>query len=193
MTNPAASTDIDGQEEPQRAGQENVPQDGVRSHILLLFADDRHGALDRIVGHLRRRRANTQTFAIGQSEIPHVVRITVVMQDSEVGVEQLVEQLRKIVDVRHIVNLTSEQAVSRELALIKVNSTAIQQHEIIETGHLYGAHAVDVDPETVTLEVTGSAEKVETLVHHLQRYGIREVARTGCVAMTRGAKDEPIH
>ena len=187
MTNTAASTDIDGQEEPQRAGQENVSQDAVRSHILVLFADDRHGALDRIVGLLRRRRANMQTFAIGQSEIPHVVRITVVMEDSEVGVEQVVEQLRKIVDVRHIVNLSSDQAVSRELALIKVNSTATQQHEIIEIGHLYGAHTVDVDPETVTLEVTGSAEKVETLVQQLQRYGIREVARTGCVAMTRGA------
>ncbi len=118
MTNPAAATDSDEQAEPQRAGQENVFQDGTRSHILVLFSDDRHGALDRIVGHLRRRRANMQTFAIGQSEIPHVVRITVVMEDSEVGVEQLVEQLRKIVDVRHITNLSMDQAIVRELALI---------------------------------------------------------------------------
>jgi len=187
MTNSAASTQIDGQEEPQRAGQQNASQDGARSHILVLFADDRHGALDRIVGHLRRRRANMQTFAIGQSEIPHVVRITVVMEDSEVGVEQLVEQLRKIVDVRHITNLSTDQAIARELALIKVNSAATQQHEIIEIGHLFGAHAVDVDLETVTLEVSGSAEKVEKLVSQLQPYGIREVARTGCVAMMRGA------
>jgi acetolactate synthase I/III small subunit len=173
----------------QRAGQANAPQDGAREHILVLFVDDRHGALDRIVNLLRRRRVNMRTFAVGQSEIAGVARITVVMDDSEVAVEQVVEQLRKIVDVRHIVNLSTEQVVARELALIKVNSSAPQQSEIIELGHLYGAHAVDVDQETVTLEVTGSAEKVEKLVKKLQSYGIREVARTGCVAMTRGTGD----
>src|SRR6266487_6036668 len=167
---------------PGRAGQENASQDGSRAHILVLFANDSHGLLDRIVGVLRRRRSNMQTFAIGRSEVPNVVRITVMMDDSEVGVEQLVEQLRKIVDVRHVVNLPTEQAVSRELALIKVNSRVSQQHEIIELGHLYGAHPVDMDQETVTLEVTGSADKVEKLVAQLQPYGVREVARTGCLA-----------
>ncbi|HAE83241.1 MAG TPA: acetolactate synthase small subunit [Ktedonobacter sp.] len=171
---------------PKRAGQENAPQDGGHTHILVLFVDDSHGALDRIIGLLRRRRSNMQTFAIGRSEMPNVVRITVVVNDSEVGVEQLVEQLRKIVDVRHIVNLSFEQAVARELALIKVNSTAAHQNEIIELGHLFGAHAADVDHETVTLEVTGSADKIDKLVTLLQAHGIREVARTGCVAMTRG-------
>ena len=167
---------------PRRAGQENAPPDGSRTHILVLFANDSHGVLDRIVGLLRRRRSNMQTFAIGRSELPNVVRITVVMHDSEVGVEQLMEQLRKIVDVRQVVNLSSKQAVARELALIKVN-------EIIELGHLFGAHALDVDQETVTLEVTGSADKIEKLVTLLQTYGIREVARTGCVAMTRGTTE----
>src|ERR1700737_3712547 len=96
---------------PSRAGQVNAPQDGERAHILVLFANDQHGALDRIVGLLRRRRSNMQTFTIGRSEVPNVVRITVMMDDSEVGVEQLVEQLRKIVDVRRVINLSSEQAV----------------------------------------------------------------------------------
>src|SRR6266852_5914577 len=97
---------------PTRAGQVNAPKDGDRTHILVLFANDSkstYGVLDRIVGLLRRRRSNMQTFAIGRSELPNVVRITVVMNDSEVGVEQLVEQLRKIVDVRHIVNLSYAQ------------------------------------------------------------------------------------
>ena len=99
------------------------------------------------------------------------------------------EQLRKIVDVRHVVNLSSEQAVARELALIKVNSTSAHQNEIIELGHLFGAHALDVNQETVTLEVTGSADKIEKLVTLLQTYGIREVARSGCVAMIRGTSE----
>ncbi len=179
MTNQTAS--------PARAGQENAPQGGGRSHILVVLADDRHGALDRIVGLLRRRRSNMQTLTIGRSEVPNVIRITVMMDDSEVGVEQLVEQLRKIVDVRRVINLSAEQAVSRELALIKVNSGVSQQPEIIELGHLFGAHPVDMDQETVTFEVTGSIDKVEKLVEQLQPYGVREVARTGCLAMTRGS------
>src|SRR5438128_2403835 len=105
MTKQAAS--------PERAGQANAPQDSVRSHILVVFSNNRHGAIDRIVGLLRRRRANMQTCTIGRSEISDVVRITVVIDDSEVAVEQLMEQLRKIVDVRHIINLSTGQAVAR--------------------------------------------------------------------------------
>ena len=173
----------------ERAGRVDTPAGAVRSHTLIMLATERHGALDRIVGTLRRRRAVMRTFAIGRSELSNMVRITVVVNDSEVGVEQLVEQLRKLVDVRHIVNLSSGQAVARELALIKVNSTASNNAEIIELGHLFGAHVVDVTQETITLEATGNEEKIEKLVSLLQSYGIREVARTGSVAMTRGAGD----
>jgi acetolactate synthase I/III small subunit len=173
----------------ERTGQSDAPPGSERSHTLVVLASDRHGTLDRIIGVLRRRRARMQAFAIGRNELPNVVRITIVMNDSEVGVEQLVEQLRKIVDVQHVVKLSSEQTVARELALIKVNSSEAQQaSEIIELGHLFGAHVVDITQQTVTLEVTGSEEKVEKLVDLLRSYGIREVARTGCVAMTRGEK-----
>lgn len=178
---------------PTRAGQENAPGESARLHILVLFANDGHGVLDRIIGQLRRRRAAVQTFSVGRSELPHTVRVTVMTDDSEVGVEQLVEQLRKIVDVRHIISLPKEEVVARELALIKVNSSAAQRSAIIELGHLCGAHPVDIDQETVTLEVTGNAEKIEKLVAQLQSYGVREVARTGCVAMTRGAASENLN
>jgi len=170
----------------ERAGQSNAPEGSGRLHTLVVLVNDRHGALDRIINVLRRR-AKMQTFTIGRSELPDIMRITVVINDSEVGVEHLVEQLRKVVDVRHIVNLLSEQTVSRELALIKVNSNEAHRGEVIELSHLFGAHVVDVTSETVTLEVTGNEEKVEKLVSQLQSYGIREVARTGFVAMTRGA------
>jgi len=182
MTNQAAL--------PPRAGQANAPDESARSHILVLFANDKHGVLDRIIGLLRRRRATVQTFSVGRSELPDMVRVTVVTDDSEVGVEQLVEQLRKIVDIRHIISLPGEEAVARELALIKVNSSAGQRSAIIELGHQCGAHPADIDQETVTLEVTGNAEKIEKLVAQLQSYGVREVARTGYVAMTRGATIE---
>jgi acetolactate synthase-1/3 small subunit len=180
MTDAAAST--------KRAGQADAARE-ASAHILVVFVDDRHGALDRIVNVLRRRRANTRTLAIGQSEVPDVIRITVLMDDSEVGVEQLVEQLRKIFDVRHVDILATEQVVSRELALIKVSSSNALQGEVIELGHLYGAHPVDLDAETVTFEVTGSRDKIEQLLERLQPYGVLEVARTGSVAMTRGGKE----
>ena len=170
----------------ERAGQSNAPEGAARTHTLVISIAERPGSVDRVVGLLRRRRANPQTLTIGRSEQPNVARITAVTDDSEVGVEQLVEQLRKVVDVRHVTSFSSEQIVERELALIKVKSDSQHSHAIIELGHQFGAHIADLAPETVTLEVTGSAEKVEQLLHLLQPFGIREMARTGSVAMSRG-------
>src|SRR5581483_2004447 len=143
----------------ERAGQADAPKGTERSHTLLVLANNEPGMVDRVVGVLRRRRAQPQTISISQSQIPNVSRITIQVSDSEVGVEQLIEQLRKIVDVRHIVNLSSEQAVARELALVKVSAAGDARTEVIETGNLFGAHIVDLAQETVTLEVTGSEEK----------------------------------
>lgn len=173
----------------ERAGQSNAPEGTGRSHTLIVLSKDNPGALDRIVGVLRRRRAATKTFTVGRSELPGVLRITVVIDDSEVEVDHFIEQLRKVVDVQHIVNLSSDRTLARELALIKVNTGTSDYSEIIELGHLYGAHVVDITNDTVTLEVTGSEEKVEALVRDLQKYGIREIARTGRVAMTRGTPE----
>ena len=169
----------------ERAGQADAPKGTERSHTLLVLANNEPGMVDRVVGVLRRRRAQPQTISIGQSEIANVSRITIQVNDSEVGVEQLIEQLHKIVDVRHVVNLSSEQAVARELALVKVNANTKTRAEIIEMGHHFGAHIVDLAPETVTLEVTGNEEKIERFFALLQRFGVREIARTGSVAMTR--------
>jgi acetolactate synthase I/III small subunit len=175
-----------------RPGQSNAPQGTEHAYTLVMLVNDRPGAVDRVINMLRRRRASMQALVVGRSEFPDVVRITVNVNDSEVEFDHLLEQLRKVIDVRHIVNLSSGKAVARELALVKVNSTAETCSEIIELAHLFGAHAVDVTGETITLEVTGSEEKVEKLVSQLQTYGIREVARTGRVAMTRGTGDNEV-
>ena len=189
MTN---GTGAANQNKVERSGQSNAPQGMEHAYTLVMLVNDRPGAVDRVVGVLRRRRAGMQHLVIGRSELPDVVRITANVTDSEVGFGHLLEQLRKVIDIRHIVNLSSEHAVARELALVKVNSTAENWSEIIELGHLFGAHAVDVAGETITLEVTGSEEKVEKLISQLQKYGIREVARTGCVAVTRGTGDNEV-
>ncbi len=170
----------------ERSGQSSTPRGTEQAHTLIALVEDRPGSVDRVVGLMRRRRANMQTLVLGRSELPDVVRVTVVVNDSEVAIDHLVEQLRKIVDVRRVFNVTSQLVVTRELALIKVNSTPEHFNTIVELGHHFGAHAVDIAPETVTLEVTGSEEKIEKLVDALQEYGIREIARSGRVAMTRG-------
>jgi|SRR5579884_3188216 acetolactate synthase-1/3 small subunit len=172
----------------ERAGQSEVPAEAARTHTLVILINERPGSVDRVVGLLRRRRANMQTLIIGRSEQADVARITAVTNDSEVAVEHLVEQLRKVVDVREVMNLSAEQMIERELALIKVKSDPLHSNEIIELGHQFGAHIADVAPEAVTLEVTGNAAKVEKLVDLLQPFGICEIARTGSVAMPRGTK-----
>jgi acetolactate synthase-1/3 small subunit len=170
-----------------RSGQSGVPQGAERRYTLIILVEDRPGSVDRVVGLMRRRRANMQTLVLGRGGAANLVRVTVTVNDSEVGVDHLIEQLRKVVDVRQVVHLTDEQAVARELALIKVNSSAAAFNAIIELGHLYGAYVVDVTGETVTLEVAGSEEKINKLVGALQEYGIREIARSGRVALSRGA------
>jgi acetolactate synthase I/III small subunit len=170
----------------ERSGQSNALPGTARSYTLMVFAREQHGTLDRIVGVLRRRRAKPQTMTVAHSELPGVLRITVVTDDTEVAVEHLIEQLHKVVDVQQVVNLSPEQAIARELALIKVNSSATRYNEIIEQGQIFGAHVIDVAQESVTFEVTGSSEKIEQVVRLLRNYGVCEVARTGYVAIARG-------
>lgn len=172
----------------ERTGQSDAPKGAARTHTLVIFVYERPGSVDRVIGLLRRRRANMQTLIIGRSEQADVARITAVTDDAEVSVEQLVEQVRKVVDVRQVIYLSSEQMVARELALIKVTSDPAHSYEIIELGQQFGAHIADVASESVTLEVTGSTAKVEELVHLLQPFGVREVARTGSVALPRGTE-----
>ena len=170
----------------ERAGHSDVPDNVTQEHILIVQVLDRPGSVDRVVGLMRRRRANMHTLTLGRNGQPDVVRVTIVVNDSEVAVEHLVEQLRKIVDVHQVEYLTTQEAVTRELALIRVDSSAHNYHEILETAHLFGAHVVDIASKTVTLEVVGSAEKVEKFIRALEPFGIREIARSGSIAMARG-------
>ncbi len=183
ITNQQASID--------RPGHSDAPQGAERVYALIILVEDRPGAVDRVVGVLRRRRANMQTLTLWRGGLSDssIVRISVFVSDSEVGIDHLVEQLRKIVDVQRVVNLPYQQSVSRELALIKVSSTAENVNAIIDLGTLFGARVLEITPETITLEVTNSEESIEKLVVLLQSYGIRDVARSGSVAIARGADE----
>jgi len=174
---------------PERAGQSSVPVEAARAYTLLILIDEKPGAVDRVVGLLRRRRANMQSLTISHSEQAEVTRITAVTTDSDVAVGQLVEQLRKVIDVREVSNLSSGQIVERALALIQVNSDQQHASEIIGLARQHGAYIADIAATSITLEATGSTAQVETLVNLLQPFGIRAVARTGSVALPRGTEE----
>lgn len=168
-----------------RAGQSSVPAEAARAATLVILIHERPGAVDRVVGLLRRRRANMQSLTISRDEQPDITRITAGIIDSDVAVEQLVEQMRKVIDVREASHLPADQTVERVLALIQVANDPQRSGELIELGRRHGASIVDVTESSITLEVTGSTEQIEECIALLQPFGIRAVARTGSAALPR--------
>ncbi len=170
----------------ERSGQMAIPQGTEQAHTLVVLIHDRPGAVDRVVGLLRRRRANMQTIILGRSTQADVVRVTIGIDDSQVSVDQLVEQLRKIVDVVEVTNLAAQEAITRELALIKINATGSQVQEILDYGQRFAAHIIEVTTETVTLEIVSSEDQIEHLLEGVTSYGVREIARSGNISIARG-------
>lgn len=158
-------------------------------HTIVALVEDKPGVLNRISSLFRRRGFNIHSIAVGHSEQPGLSRVTVVVDGSSATVEQVRKQLDKVVEVVKAFDITPSEAVARELALIKVKSTSDTRSEIIQIVDIFRANIIDVAPDSLTVEVTGDEEKVDSLFHLLQGFGIKEMARTGRVAMTRGIED----
>ena len=156
-------------------------------HTLVALVEDRPGVLNRVSSLLRRRNFNIESIAVGHTEQPNLSRMTIIVEGDDAKVEQVRKQLDKVVDVVKIVDITSDDKVARELALVKVKSTASTRSEIIQIVDIFRANIVDVSPGSLMVEVTGDEEKVGSLVDLLRGFGIREIARTGRIALTRGA------
>ncbi|SRR5579885_206752 len=139
-----------------RTGHSDAPQGVECMHALIILVEDRPGAVDRVIGLLRRRRANMQALTVGHGgpSDPSFAYISVLVSDSEVGIDHLVAQLRKIVDVQRVVNLPYQQSVSKDQAVIKVNNTTENVNEVI--GMLFGARVLEVTAEAITLSVPSS-------------------------------------
>ena len=155
-------------------------------HTIIALVENRPGVLNRMVSLFRRRGFNIESLAVGRSEIAHLSRMTIVVDGTAGMVEQVRKQLDKIVDVVRIVELSEEDTISRELALVKVKSTSTTRSEIIQVVDIFRANIVDVGSDSLTVEVTGDDNKINSLLALLQGFGIRELARTGKIAMTRG-------
>jgi len=147
---------------------------------------DKPGVLNRVSSLFRRRNFNIESIAVGQTEQPSLSRMTIVVDGDDAKVEQVRKQLDKIVEVVKIVDITHEELVCREFALVKVKATAYTRSEIIQIVDIFRANIVDVSPDSLMVEVTGDEDKVSSLLKLLSGFGIREMARTGRVALPRG-------
>ena len=156
-------------------------------HTLVALVEDKPGVLNRVASLFRRRSFNIESIAVGHSEVPHLSRMTIVVDGATTMVEQVRKQLDKVVDVVKVSDITGDDMVARELALIKVRATSATRSEIIQIVDIFRANIVDVAPDSVTIEVTGDEEKVNSLFNLLRGFGIKEITRTGRIAMTRGS------
>ncbi len=157
-------------------------------HTLSVLVENKPGVLARVAGLFSRRGFNIESLSVGTTESPQVSRMTIVVDAEHSPLEQVTKQLNKLIHVLKIVELPPADAVQRELQLIKVAATGTTRSEIIEIAGVFRAKVVDVDVESVTVEVTGSADKLEALVRLLEPYGIRELVRSGMIALGRGSR-----
>lgn len=157
-------------------------------HTLIALVEDKPGVLNRMASLFRRRGFNIESIAVGRSELPHLSRMTIVIDGAATTVEQLRKQLDKVIDVVKVSDITEGDMIARELALIKVKATSATRSEIMQIVDIFRANIVDVASDSVTIEVTGDEEKINSLFNLLRNFGIREIARTGRIAMTRGSR-----
>lgn len=156
-------------------------------HTLVALVQDKPGVLSRVASLFRRRGFNIESIAVGASEEPLLSRMTIVVLGDAAQVEQVRKQLDRLVDVVKVSDISNESMVARELALIRVKTTPSNRSEIIQTVDIFRANIVDVAPDSLVVEVTGDEDKLSSLLGLLKDFGVREIARTGLVAMTRGA------
>tara|TARA_Y100001001_G_scaffold138000_1_gene140006 strand:+ start:96 stop:683 length:588 start_codon:yes stop_codon:yes gene_type:complete len=157
-----------------------------RHHTITALVEDKPGVLARVAGLFRRRGFNILSLAVGQSEQRGLSRMVFVVDGDQYTVDQATKQLDKLIEVVRVSDITHEEIVSRELALIKVKTTSSTRAEIIEVIQLFRANIVDVGSQTLVVEITGEEDKINALINLLEPFGILEMMRTGRVAMVRG-------
>ncbi|RCW61185.1 MULTISPECIES: acetolactate synthase small subunit [Halanaerobium] len=156
------------------------------THILSVSVLNKPGVLTRIAGLFSRRNFNIESLNVGKTENPEISRMTIVVQGDEKVLEQVTKQLHKLINVLKITELDKNSIVERDLILIRVKCTRKQRSEIIQIADTFRAQIVDVAPDSLMIEATGTEDKLEALTELLRDFGIAEFVRTGIVALSRG-------
>ena len=160
----------------------------VPTHTLSVLVEDKPGVLARVASLFSRRGYNIQSLAVGATEQKNMSRMTIVVSVDESPLEQITKQLNKLINVIKIVEQDEDNSVSRELALIKVRADATTRSQVIEAVNLFRAKVIDVSTESLTIEATGTPAKLEAFLRVLEPYGIRELAQSGVVSLSRGPR-----
>lgn len=156
-------------------------------YVLGVLVENHPGVLSKVAGLFSRRGFNIDSLAVGVTEDPEISRITIVVDGDEYIVEQVTKQLNKLIDVIKVA-IIGEDSISRELALIKVRATPATRNEIIEIVNIFRAKVVDINKNSVIIEITGDSKKIGALEEMLNDFGILEMVRTGNISIDRGLK-----
>jgi acetolactate synthase-1/3 small subunit len=160
-------------------------EEQLKQHTIGLLVENHFGAFNRIAGLFAAKGYNIDSLTVGPTEEKEVSRMTIVTRGDDQIIEQIVKQLHKLIDTIKVMDLTFEPFVERELVLVKVQSTRATRAEIMQVSEIFRAKVVDISANTLTLEATGSQMKVDAIINMLKPFGIKEVARTGRVALKR--------
>ena len=158
----------------------------AQQHTIVALVEDKPGVLNRIASKWRQRGFNIESLAVGHSEIPGLSRMTFTIDGAMHDIDQVTKQLFKVIEVVKIEDITNQDVVARELALIRVGASINNRTAILEIAQVFRANVIDVAHDSLILEVTGDEEKIEALYELLLPYGVKELVRTGRIAMTRG-------
>ncbi|MBS3943628.1 MAG: acetolactate synthase small subunit [Dethiobacter sp.] len=157
-------------------------------HVLAVLVENKSGVLTRVAGLFSRRGFNIDNITVGETVTPGISRMTITVEGDEMVVEQVMKQLNKLINVLKVSNLSLEPAVMRELMLIKVRAESQTRGDIQQIVETFRGKVVDVSLDSMIVEVTGNEDKLEAIKLLLQSYGIREIVRTGKIALLRGSK-----
>lgn len=157
-------------------------------HTISLLVENKPGVLSRVAGLFSGRGFNIESLSVAETIDAHISRMTVLTTGNDQVLEQITKQLNKLINVIKVIDFKSNEYVARELALIKVAITEQTRAEVLSIVDIFRGKVVDVSAESYTIEITGDAEKVEAIIDLFRPMGIKEVARTGCAALTRGSK-----
>ena len=158
-------------------------------HTLSVLVENKPGVLTRVTSLFARRGFNIDSLAVGPTEDETLSRITLVVSAADTPLEQITKQLHKLINVIKIQDLDPAESIDRELVLIKVNAAPERRHEIIEIANVFRAKIIDVGRNSLTIEATGAADKIRAMEDLFRAYGIKELARTGKIALSRGSRD----
>jgi len=160
----------------------------TQQHTISVLVDNKPGVLSRVAGLFSRRGYNIESLAVSITDNPQVSRMTIVVNGDESEVEQITKQLHKLIDVSKVQDYIGVPMVARELALIKVNAEIKDRTPLMQLVEVFRGRVIDMSEKTFVIELTGGADKIDAFEQLLQPYGIRELVRTGRIAMARGPR-----